>query len=148
MSVIFCFNANASNTLQKHTPASNMYFHAGVHATESQQKDAIRSPNKRPPTGALWCPIEDSPQATTTSALLPFRRHRTSLSLSSQGYPIVSIDPSSISNPRLHAAARPGVMRFYESQSGLCALDLPRSAFLFVFQRQWLPHEYSRGFKK
>jgi len=96
----------------------------------------------------LWCPIEDSPQATTTSALLPFRRHRTSslrcLSLSSQQYPIVSIDPSSISNPKLHAAARPEVMRFYESQSGLRALDLLRSAFLFMFQRQWLPHSTSK----
>jgi len=57
----------------------------------------------------------------------------------------LSIDPSSISNPKLHAAARPEVMRFYESQSGLRALDLLRSAFLFMFQRQWLPHSTSKA---
>lgn len=71
-----------------------MHFHAGVHATESRgsgKKTRSKVQTNVPPTGAPWCPIEDSPQwrFTTTSAFLPFRRHRTSslprLSLSSRG---------------------------------------------------------------
>lgn len=80
-----------------------MQLHAGVHATEfrgSGKKTRSEIQTNVLPMGALRCPIEDSPQATTTSALLPFRRHRTSplrrLSLSSRGD-----TPSYLSTPLL-----------------------------------------------
>lgn len=93
----------------------------------SWQKSTIRSPNKHPPRGGLTgCTIEDSPQTTTTSTLLPFRRHRARsllhLRLSFRGCLIVSIDPSSISNLKLHIAAlAPGLWDFMRAKAVYCA---------------------------
>lgn len=93
----------------------------------SWQKSTIQSPNKHPPRGVLTgCTIEDSPQTTTRSTRLPFRRHRARsllhLRLSFRGCLIVSIDPSSISNPRQHIAAfAPGLWDFMRAKAVYCA---------------------------
>lgn len=136
---------------QLYTYMMYIYMYVRTHdgILRSRQKDAIRSPNKssspllaRVPHGA---PIEDSPQATTTSMLVAIERDTLAppyLRAFFSGIPPVLCmylsTPLSISDLKLHAAACLGVMRFYEGQSGLRALDLRRSAFLFASRRQSL----------
>lgn len=115
----------------------NTHFHACVHATESRdpgKKARSEVQTNIPLAGALrGFTIEDSPQATTTSTtLLPFRGHRArSLRLSSRGCLIVSIDPSSISNLKLHIAAlAPGLWDFMRAKAVYCA-GSPTSCFSF-----------------
>lgn len=85
-----------------------------------------RSEVQTNPSGLTGCTIEDSPQTTTTSKLLPFRRRRARsllhLRLSFRGCLIVSIDPSSISNLKLHTAAlAPGLWDFMRAKAVYCA---------------------------
>lgn len=125
-----------------------MHFHAGVHATESRgsgKKTRSEVQTNVTPQGPYGAPLkihrsEDSQQRRRCCPFVAIERV-----LFPDSRFLLGNTPSCLSTPllfrirKLHAAARPGVMRFYESQSGLLTLDLLRSAFLFVFQRQWLP---------
>lgn len=137
-----------------------MHFHAGICTRDGipgfRQKNAIQSPNKRSPHRGPMVPhwrFTAVKIHNNVGVAAPFRRHRTGPLPPSLAF--FSGIPHHIHRPLFYFESEatrlplaPGVMRFYESQSGLRALDLLRSAFLFVFQRQWLPHEYPRGFKK
>lgn len=139
-------SANARSIIRRSPTARQYAFpctHTSVHARRSARVPVKRrdpkSKQTSPIAGTPWCPIEDSPQLTTTSgAACPFvatERACLSLSLSLLRHWLSSSftdTPSCLSTPlsifETEATRRPrscpGVMRFYESKSGLRALDL------------------------
>lgn len=151
----FILSANARSIIRRRPTVRQYAFpctHTSVHARPSARVPAKRrdpkSKQTSPIAGAPWCPIEDSPQLTTTSdAACPFvaiERACLSLSLLRHWLSSFTDTPSCLSTPlsifETEATRRPrscpGVMRFYESKSGLRALDLFSDPLLFSSARR------------